>query len=134
MLVVYPHGVRVVVHTANLIHVDWNNKSQGLWMQDFPLKEFNDETEECAFENDLIGYLTTLKVLLCNYESFTFTDLSLVCSFGTNRVIFDMHTWSTILIKTTYCRHSLRNGVILYFDFFICSCLTSELVALHLAM
>lgn len=105
MLLVYPHGVRVVVHTANLIHVDWNNKSQGVWMQDFPLKELNDGMEECAFENDLIGYLTALKVLLCNFQSITFAHLSLVCSFGTYRVIFDMHTWSTIFVKTTYCRH-----------------------------
>jgi tyrosyl-DNA phosphodiesterase-1 len=33
MLLVYPRGVRVVVHTANLIYIDWNNKSQGLWYQ-----------------------------------------------------------------------------------------------------
>ena len=34
----YETGLRVVVHTANLIYVDCNNKSQGLWYQDFPLK------------------------------------------------------------------------------------------------
>ena len=34
MLVVYRGGgVRVVVHTANLIYIDWNNKTQGLWHQ-----------------------------------------------------------------------------------------------------
>uniref|UniRef100_A0A0A9AMC4 Tyrosyl-DNA phosphodiesterase-related n=1 Tax=Arundo donax TaxID=35708 RepID=A0A0A9AMC4_ARUDO len=42
MLLVYPQGIRIVVHTANLIHVDWNNKSQGLWMQDFPWKDAKD--------------------------------------------------------------------------------------------
>jgi hypothetical protein len=63
MLLVYPTGVRVIVHTANLIHVDWNNKSQGLWMQDFPWK-----TDACkgkkssVFENDLVEYLTALEV------------------------------------------------------------------------
>ncbi|KAH8956501.1 hypothetical protein BDL97_07G041900 [Sphagnum fallax] len=62
MLLVYPTGVRVIVHTANLIHVDWNNKSQGLWMQDFPWK-----TDACkgkkssVFENDLVEYLTALE-------------------------------------------------------------------------
>ncbi|GMH15800.1 hypothetical protein Nepgr_017641 [Nepenthes gracilis] len=60
MLLVYPQGVRIVVHTANLIYVDWNNKSQGLWMQDFPWKDQNDSST-CEFENDLIDYLTTLK-------------------------------------------------------------------------
>lgn len=37
-MIEYESGVRVVVHTANLIYVDCNNKSQGLWHQDFPRK------------------------------------------------------------------------------------------------
>ncbi|XP_022720583.1 tyrosyl-DNA phosphodiesterase 1 isoform X2 [Durio zibethinus] len=64
MLLVYPQGVRVIVHTANLIYVDWNNKSQGLWMQDFPWKDQNNSKKGCGFENDLIDYLSTLKVRL----------------------------------------------------------------------
>lgn len=63
MLLVYPRGVRIIVHTANLIFVDWNNKSQGLWMQDFPWKGQNSPSKGCAFENDLIDYLSALKVL-----------------------------------------------------------------------
>ncbi|CAH2072705.1 unnamed protein product [Thlaspi arvense] len=62
IFLVYPRGVRVVVHTANLIHVDWNNKSQGLWMQDFPWKDGDKDTPKaCGFEGDLIDYLTVLK-------------------------------------------------------------------------
>ncbi|XP_047938783.1 tyrosyl-DNA phosphodiesterase 1 isoform X1 [Salvia hispanica] len=61
MLLVYPRGVRVIVHTANLIYVDWNNKTQGLWMQDFPWKDQNNASKGCAFENDLVEYLSTLK-------------------------------------------------------------------------
>ncbi|XP_022892254.1 tyrosyl-DNA phosphodiesterase 1-like [Olea europaea var. sylvestris] len=64
MLLVYPQGVRVIVHTANLIYVDWNNKSQGLWMQDFPWKDQNSASKGCGFESDLIDYLSVLKVLL----------------------------------------------------------------------
>ena len=63
MLLVYPLGVRVIVHTANLIYVDWNNKSQALWMQDFPWKEQMGTSKGSAFENDLIDYLSALKVL-----------------------------------------------------------------------
>ena len=37
-MIQYEGGMRVVVHTANLIYVDCNNKSQGLWYQDFPRK------------------------------------------------------------------------------------------------
>lgn len=60
MLLVYPQGLRVVVHTANLIHVDWNNKTQGLWMQDFPWKDPKD-SKGSFFENDLVDYLNALK-------------------------------------------------------------------------
>ncbi|KAL2349519.1 hypothetical protein Fmac_003519 [Flemingia macrophylla] len=61
MLLMYPQGVRVIVHTANLIYVDWNNKSQGLWMQDFPWKDQNNLSKGSGFENDLVEYLSTLK-------------------------------------------------------------------------
>ncbi|KAM5588614.1 tyrosyl-DNA phosphodiesterase 1 [Rosa sericea] len=61
MLLVYPRGVRIIVHTANLIFVDWNNKSQGLWMQDFPWKDQSNPSKGCGFENDLIDYLSALK-------------------------------------------------------------------------
>ncbi|CAA7394486.1 unnamed protein product [Spirodela intermedia] len=61
MFLVYPHGLRVIIHTANLIYVDWNNKTQGLWMQDFPLKDETRLKEGCPFENDLVDYLNALK-------------------------------------------------------------------------
>lgn len=61
MLLVYPQGIRIVVHTANLIHVDWNYKSQGLWMQDFPWKDTVDMNKKTPFENDLVDYLSALK-------------------------------------------------------------------------
>ena len=35
----YPRGLRVVVFTANAIYPDCNNKSEGLWTQDFPVKD-----------------------------------------------------------------------------------------------
>lgn len=61
MLLVYPTGVRIIVHTANLIYVDWNNKSQGLWMQDFPWKDPSNASKRCGFEDDLVDYLSALK-------------------------------------------------------------------------
>eukprot|EP00850_Spirogloea_muscicola_P009649 SM000054S18135 [mRNA] locus=s54:592783:596977:+ [translate_table: standard] len=61
MLLVYPQGVRIVVHTANLIEVDWSYKSQGLWMQDFPCKMQGCERQTSVFEDDLLDYLTALE-------------------------------------------------------------------------
>lgn len=37
-LLEYEGGMRLIVHTANLIYPDNNNKTQGLWFQDFPPK------------------------------------------------------------------------------------------------
>jgi hypothetical protein len=37
-LVEYEAGMRVIIHTANLIFCDCHNKSQGIWVQDFPRK------------------------------------------------------------------------------------------------
>ncbi|KAE8733194.1 Chaperone protein dnaJ 50 [Hibiscus syriacus] len=68
MLLVYPKEVRVIVHTANLIYVDWNYKSQGLWMQDFPWKDQSKSIKGCGFENDLIDYLSTLKECVFDKE------------------------------------------------------------------
>ena len=44
----YERGLRVVVHTANLIYPDCNNKSQGVWWQDFPLKDSQSPEVGCT--------------------------------------------------------------------------------------
>ncbi|CAM6084772.1 unnamed protein product [Calypogeia fissa] len=61
MFLVYPTGVRIIVHTANLIQVDWNNKTQGLWMQDFPFKDPLGQMSRSDFEDDFVEYLGALE-------------------------------------------------------------------------
>jgi hypothetical protein len=39
MILYYPTGVRVVIHTANYLKRDWLYKSQGVWYQDFPRRK-----------------------------------------------------------------------------------------------
>lgn len=34
----YATGVRIIIHTANLVHGDCTYKSQAVWFQDFPWK------------------------------------------------------------------------------------------------
>ncbi|KAL2642241.1 hypothetical protein R1flu_009828 [Riccia fluitans] len=78
MLLVYSTGVRVVVHTANLVAGDWNYKTQGLWMQDFPFKGackprgFRTNTgglkTESEFETELVDYLRHLHWKGCTVE------------------------------------------------------------------
>ncbi|XVE51161.1 hypothetical protein DITRI_Ditri02bG0017000 [Diplodiscus trichospermus] len=93
MLLVYPRGIRVIVHTANLIYVDWNNKTQGLWMQDFPWKDQNNSKKGCGFENDLIDYLSTLK-----WPEFT-ANLPALGNFNINPAFFK---------KFDYCNARVR--------------------------
>eukprot|EP00977_Amphora_coffeiformis_P026032 scaffold23831_cov180-Amphora_coffeaeformis.AAC.2 len=54
-------NVRVVVHTANLRYSDIHLKSQGLYLQDFPLKSDEVKKETCVFENTLLDYLDTYR-------------------------------------------------------------------------
>lgn len=80
MILVYPKGVRIIVHTANLIHTDWNYKSQGLWMQDFPWKSQDCLHAKSPFENDLVDYISVLKVIIL--------QLYLLCSFFPDLLIY----------------------------------------------
>ncbi|XP_058194679.1 tyrosyl-DNA phosphodiesterase 1 isoform X1 [Rhododendron vialii] len=93
MLLVYPQGVRVIVHTANLIYVDWNNKSQGLWMQDFPWKDQNSSSSGCGFESDLIDYLSTLKL-----PEFT-ANLPALGNFNINSSFFKKFDYSSAMVR-----------------------------------
>lgn len=52
--------LRVVVHTANLRYVDIHLKSQGLYIQDFPLKKTSNTTPS-PFETTLLDYLDTYR-------------------------------------------------------------------------
>ncbi|VFV18198.1 tyrosyl-dna phosphodiesterase 1 [Lynx pardinus] len=61
MLLLYEEGLRVVIHTSNLIHADWHQKTQGIWLS--PLyprvvhgtHRSGDSTTH--FKADLISYL-----------------------------------------------------------------------------
>ena len=53
-------GVRVAIHTANIISCDINNKSQGIWMQDFPIKKAGAPASS-DFEEQLVKYFLSLQ-------------------------------------------------------------------------
>ncbi|KAA8519997.1 hypothetical protein F0562_014253 [Nyssa sinensis] len=93
MFLVYPQGVRIIVHTANLIYVDWNNKSQGLWMQDFPWKDQSNSSKGCGFESDLIDYLSVLK-----WPEFT-ANLPAFGNFSVNSSFFKKFDYSNAAVR-----------------------------------
>nr|XP_012308525.1 tyrosyl-DNA phosphodiesterase 1 isoform X2 [Aotus nancymaae] len=61
MLLLYEEGLRVVIHTSNLIDADWHQKTQGIWLS--PLyPQIVDGTHKSGestthFKADLISYL-----------------------------------------------------------------------------
>ncbi|XP_057588413.1 tyrosyl-DNA phosphodiesterase 1 isoform X2 [Hippopotamus amphibius kiboko] len=62
MLLLYEEGLRVVIHTSNLIHADWHQKTQGVWLSPlYPrIVHGTHRSGESAthFKADLISYLT----------------------------------------------------------------------------
>ncbi|XP_060612854.2 tyrosyl-DNA phosphodiesterase 1 [Anolis sagrei] len=66
MILQYEEGLRVVIHTANLIAEDWYQKTQGVWLS--PLyprlpagASASDGESHTMFKSDLISYLMSYK-------------------------------------------------------------------------
>ncbi|NXT19047.1 TYDP1 phosphodiesterase, partial [Syrrhaptes paradoxus] len=62
MLLLYEEGLRVVIHTSNLIAEDWHQKTQGMWLSPLYPRLPRGTTgsageSETNFKSDLISYL-----------------------------------------------------------------------------
>ncbi|XP_008582055.1 PREDICTED: tyrosyl-DNA phosphodiesterase 1 [Galeopterus variegatus] len=61
MLLLYEEGLRVVIHTSNLLHADWHQKTQGIWLSPlYPrIVHGTHRSGESTthFKADLINYL-----------------------------------------------------------------------------
>ncbi|XP_009484497.2 tyrosyl-DNA phosphodiesterase 1 [Pelecanus crispus] len=62
MLLLYEEGLRVVIHTSNLIAEDWHQKTQGIWLSPLYPRLPQGTTgsageSETNFKSDLISYL-----------------------------------------------------------------------------
>ena len=57
----YDRGIRIIIHTANLVYCDFNNKSQSVYVQDFPLRGSASDRQDApaALPNDFEGQLLT---------------------------------------------------------------------------
>ncbi|XP_008053554.1 tyrosyl-DNA phosphodiesterase 1-like, partial [Carlito syrichta] len=66
MLLLYEEGLRVIVHTSNLIREDWHQKTQGMWLSPlYPriIHETHGAGESAThFKADLISYLLAYNV------------------------------------------------------------------------
>nr|XP_003214461.1 PREDICTED: tyrosyl-DNA phosphodiesterase 1 [Anolis carolinensis] len=66
MLLHYEEGLRVVIHTSNLIADDWYQKTQGIWLSPLyprlpPGASASDGESHTMFKSDLISYLMSYK-------------------------------------------------------------------------
>ena len=58
-LVFSPTQLRLMITTANYINIDWENKTQAVWFQDFPLKassDYDGGRSSGEFEDSLVEY------------------------------------------------------------------------------
>ncbi|XP_037688012.1 tyrosyl-DNA phosphodiesterase 1 [Choloepus didactylus] len=66
MLLLYKEGLRVVIHTSNLIHEDWHQKTQGIWLSPLypriPPGTHSSGESTTHFKADLISYLMAYNV------------------------------------------------------------------------
>ena len=82
IIVKYDNFLRVVVSTANLLKIDYERKTQGLWVQDFPkINEDNKTTtSELAldFKYTLHDYLTRLDLNADFLNNYSFNNVKIV--------------------------------------------------------
>ena len=65
MFLLYDTGMRIVIHTSNLIERDWHQKTQGMWISDvFPKlnkPSATDGDSPTNFKQDLLEYVSSYK-------------------------------------------------------------------------
>jgi len=78
----YPKVLRVCVSTANLIEVDYEAKTNGLWFQDFPLKSSATSVPSTPLGDDFCStlgrYLREFKVNTSFLQKYDFSNVKVV--------------------------------------------------------
>uniref|UniRef100_A0A8C5WLL3 Tyrosyl-DNA phosphodiesterase 1 n=1 Tax=Leptobrachium leishanense TaxID=445787 RepID=A0A8C5WLL3_9ANUR len=67
MLLLYKEGLRVVIHTSNLIHDDWHQKTQGIWLS--PLYPRIAEGASISAGESATHFRADLMAYLASYNS-----------------------------------------------------------------
>ncbi|VDN22446.1 unnamed protein product [Dibothriocephalus latus] len=61
MLLHYSDGMRVVIHTANLIEDDWSYRTQGIWISPKLMATTSTADSDTHFRADLLTYLESYR-------------------------------------------------------------------------
>ncbi|XP_077319877.1 tyrosyl-DNA phosphodiesterase 1 isoform X2 [Lithobates pipiens] len=67
MILLYEEGLRVVIHTSNLIHDDWHQKTQGIWLS--PLYPKLPEGSSSLAGESITNFRSDLMAYLAAYNS-----------------------------------------------------------------
>eukprot|EP01083_Nonionella_stella_P060969 158984_1 len=107
-LIYYASGLRVVVCTLNVLERDWLNKTQGIWVQDFPLKT-QSSSKKSSFENDLLEYLNCLSGIRVDFSDISKYDMSiatgqLIASVPGYHKGAALHRWGHMRLRTELSR------------------------------
>ena len=95
--------LRVIIHTANLMHSDVSLKTQGAYVQDFPLK--TTKSLSCEFETDMVAYLRTYKY----NQPRNWSTTGEVRSLRDEIQRYDFTSAKVVLIPSTPGRNNLDN-------------------------
>ncbi|RKO84706.1 tyrosyl-DNA phosphodiesterase I, partial [Blyttiomyces helicus] len=91
--------LRVVIHTANMVSRDWENRTQGVWLSPRIHRKSSSSTPASAFETDLLAYLSAYDGALSSWCSdlagfdFSRCKAVLVASVPGRHVGSERHRW-----------------------------------------
>ncbi|CAF0978363.1 unnamed protein product [Adineta steineri] len=109
MFLLYETGLRIVIHTANLIQQDWKQKSQGIWIGPICPKT-NDNTNESKtnFKKDLIEYVERYRAKqlqfwqkTINEHDFSSINVHLISSTPGRHTGADMNKFGHLKLRQT---------------------------------
>ncbi|XP_057293372.1 tyrosyl-DNA phosphodiesterase 1-like [Hydractinia symbiolongicarpus] len=122
MLLLYTNGLRIVIHTANLVENDWFQKTQGVWIS--PLFQKCPPgycQEDDTFKLDLIEYLRTyrsskLGKWITNIEGFDLTtaNVHLIASVPGRYSGSSINKWGHLKLRKVLKDHGPRTSDVNY--------------------
>lgn len=111
MAIFYESGLRLVVLTANMRSEELTQKTQGVWVQDFPLKESVDDAPETTeFEEDLIEYFSHIQPALKQNHTRDKDAEELLKTFVDALKLVDFSSAEVVLIPSVPGRHVAGEG------------------------
>ncbi|GFS19488.1 tyrosyl-DNA phosphodiesterase 1 [Elysia marginata] len=109
MFLLYTTGLRIVIHTANLIPNDWHQKTQGIWVSPIfpPLTNSSEKGESpTGFKTDLLQYLAAYRAAkLAPWErhiqahNMTAANVHIIGSVPGRHTLSNKHSWGHLKLK-----------------------------------